>query len=72
MNKVDCRIPQNRPRTPVSHWLVEVVETGELIIVLNKTFSEMSRQMNREYSTHGWELHDREDTGELVLVDLAV
>jgi hypothetical protein len=32
----------------------------------------MSRQMNREYSTHGWELHDREDTGELVLVDLAV
>lgn len=71
MNRVDCRIPAALPRSDVSHWLVEVLDTGEAVVVVGKTYIELCRLMNAEYGSHGWELHDREETGELALVILS-
>jgi hypothetical protein len=71
VNKTDCRIPAARPRSDASHWLVEVLATGEAVVVIGKTYIELCRLMNAEHGSRGWELHDREETGELALVILS-
>ena len=71
MNKVDCRIPAARPRSDASNWLVEDLKTGEAVVVLGMTFIALCKRMDAEYGSHGWELHDREETGELALVILS-
>jgi hypothetical protein len=65
--KRDHRIPMSpKPRCDQSHWLVEVKASGEPIVVLDKTFSELHELMNAKFGIDGWELHDRELTGTLI------
>jgi hypothetical protein len=61
----DPRIPDRPQKFRKDIWLVEVKETGEPIVVLNKTFMELNTLMNEEFGINGWEIHDRESTGML-------
>ena len=63
--KRDHRIPDQPQKFRMDIWLVEVKETGEPIVVLNKTFMELNTLMNEEFGINGWEIHDRESTGML-------
>lgn len=64
----DPRIPDRPQKFRKDIWLVEVKETGEPIVVLNKTFMELNTLMNEEFGINGWEIHDRESTGMLTVL----
>ncbi|MCC7543509.1 hypothetical protein IT415_02260 [bacterium] len=58
-----CGAPRpSTPRTPVlerSDWLVEICSTGEVLIVTDRTYIEMSTELNQTHPGD-WDLWDRE------------